>query len=83
MIHHRSGCLRQAAQNGAADAGIGPGAQAYSGTREAVLNELQILTSPDLFRLAVERGWVLTELTPKRATLEDVFLSLTTGEAAP
>lgn len=34
-----------------------------------------------LFRLAVDRGWVLTEIRPERATLEDVFVKLTTHEA--
>ncbi len=34
------------------------------------------------FRLAVERGWVLTELTPERASLEDVFVRLTTRDTA-
>jgi ABC-2 type transport system ATP-binding protein len=33
-----------------------------------------------VFRLAVERGWVLLALTPQRATLEDVFVRLTTRE---
>ncbi len=35
-----------------------------------------------VFRLAVERGWVLLGLTPQRATLEDVFVRLTTREDA-
>jgi ABC-2 type transport system ATP-binding protein len=33
-----------------------------------------------IFRLAVDRGWVLLELTPEQATLEDVFVRLTTAE---
>ncbi len=39
-----------------------------------------------IFRLAVEKGWVLLELTPQQASLEDVFVRLTTREepvAAP
>jgi ABC-2 type transport system ATP-binding protein len=38
-----------------------------------------------IFRLAVERGWTLLELAPARASLEDVFVRLTTRdeEAAP
>ncbi len=38
-----------------------------------------------LLRLALERGWGLTELVPQRASLEDIFVSLTTSEppAAP
>ncbi len=35
-----------------------------------------------VFRLAVERGWVLVEMTRERATLEDVFVRITTREAA-
>ena len=42
---------------------------------------------PEVFRLAVARGWVLVELAEERATLEDIFVRLTTrdvvGEAAP
>lgn len=34
-----------------------------------------------LFRLAVDRGWLLTEIRPEKATLEDVFAKLTTHEA--
>jgi ABC-2 type transport system ATP-binding protein len=33
-----------------------------------------------IFQLAVEHGWVLTELTPQRVTLEDVFVRLTRQE---
>ncbi|MEJ2190238.1 MAG: ATP-binding cassette domain-containing protein [Acidobacteriota bacterium] len=33
-----------------------------------------------VFRLAVERDWVLLGLTPEKATLEDVFVRLTTRE---
>ncbi len=33
-----------------------------------------------VFRMAVERGWVLLALTPKQASLEDVFVRLTTRE---
>ena len=34
-----------------------------------------------LFELVRERGWTLSELRTERATLEDVFLTLTRGEA--
>jgi ABC-2 type transport system ATP-binding protein len=34
------------------------------------------------FRLAVERNWVLLELSPGKASLEDVFVRLTTDETA-
>ena len=33
-----------------------------------------------VFRMVVERGWVLLALTPQRASLEDVFVRLTTRE---
>ncbi len=35
-----------------------------------------------IFHLAVVKGWVLTALTPERATLEDVFVRLTTRDTA-
>jgi ABC-2 type transport system ATP-binding protein len=35
----------------------------------------------ELFRLAVERGWTLLELTPTRASLEDIFVRLTTRDS--
>jgi ABC-2 type transport system ATP-binding protein len=36
----------------------------------------------EVFRAAVERGWVLLELARERATLEDVFVRLTTRDTA-
>ncbi len=36
-----------------------------------------------IFRLAVERGWVLTTLAQTRASLEDVFVRLTTRDEVP
>lgn len=36
---------------------------------------------PAVFHLAVERGWVLIELAEQRASLEDVFVRLTTRDA--
>jgi ABC-2 type transport system ATP-binding protein len=36
-----------------------------------------------IFRLAVERGWVLVTLAQTRASLEDVFVRLTTREEEP
>ncbi|MGH9464250.1 MAG: ATP-binding cassette domain-containing protein, partial [Thermoanaerobaculia bacterium] len=35
----------------------------------------------EVFRLAVARGWVLLELAERRASLEDVFVRLTTHDA--
>jgi len=37
----------------------------------------------DVFRLCADRGWVLTELTPLEASLEDVFRELTETPDAP
>ena len=34
----------------------------------------------EIFKLVVDRGWILTTLAPTRATLEDVFVRLTTRE---
>ncbi len=39
-----------------------------------------VALSEELFKLAVARGWVLSELEKEKATLEDVFLELTTKE---
>jgi ABC-2 type transport system ATP-binding protein len=36
----------------------------------------------EVFRAAVEQGWVLLEMTRERASLEDVFVRLTTHDAA-
>ncbi len=36
-----------------------------------------------VFRLAAERGWTLVGLAARRASLEDVFVRLTTRDAAP
>ena len=35
---------------------------------------------PDIFRLATKKGWVLWELHEERASLEDIFHSLTAGQ---
>lgn len=35
-----------------------------------------------VFQTAVEKGWILTELAPERASLEDVFVRLTTQDVA-
>ena len=35
----------------------------------------------EIFALAVERGWTLVELAPTRASLEDIFVRLTTRDA--
>jgi ABC-2 type transport system ATP-binding protein len=63
---------------GVVEVGAGPG------------GSFHVEHSPDhdpreaIFHLAVERGWVLVGLTPEQASLEDVFVRLTTAdEAAP
>lgn len=40
-------------------------------------------TSEEIFRLAVEKGWALTELRHDAASLEDVFRQLTGGDGGP
>jgi ABC-2 type transport system ATP-binding protein len=69
-LHHLPGVSRlsvQAVEDGvvAAELDAAPGTD----VREAV------------FRLAVEQGWTLRELTQARASLEEVFIHLTTHEA--
>jgi ABC-2 type transport system ATP-binding protein len=53
----------------------GPGSFVLECAREGDARE-------DIFRAAVERGWVLLELARERASLEDVFVRLTTRDAA-
>jgi ABC-2 type transport system ATP-binding protein len=40
------------------------------------------LLTEDVFRLAVEKNWVLSELGKEKASLEEVFAALTAGERA-
>ncbi len=49
-------------------------------TRATVVTSGDGSLAEDLFRCAVEEGWVLSELTPERASLEEVFRALTSGE---
>jgi ABC-2 type transport system ATP-binding protein len=46
--------------------------------------ECEPATDPraEVFRLAVERGWVLIELAQRQASLEDIFVRLTTRDVA-
>jgi gliding motility-associated transport system ATP-binding protein len=46
--------------------------------------ECEPATDPraEIFRLAVERGWVLIELGQRQASLEDIFVRLTTQDVA-
>ena len=48
-------------------------------TRFTLASERADDLRPALFRLAVDQGWTLTELTRDRANLEDVFRQLTSG----
>ena len=52
-----------------------PGRWLLDGARDADLHE-------PVFRLAVERGWVLLELMEQKASLEDIFVRLTTRDTA-
>jgi ABC-2 type transport system ATP-binding protein len=36
-----------------------------------------------IFRAAVENGWILLEMSEERASLEDIFVRLTTQEEVP
>ena len=50
------------------------------GGRFAVEHDAAADPREEIFRLAVARGWVLTEMTPRATTLEDVFVRLTTRD---
>jgi len=60
------------------------GVVAVRGTGEGLVVEHKAGTDvrEEVFRAAVERGWVLLELARERATLEDVFVRLTTHDTA-
>jgi hypothetical protein len=45
-----------------------------------VEHEATVDPREEIFRLAVANGWVLTEMTPRATTLEDVFVRLTTRD---
>jgi ABC-2 type transport system ATP-binding protein len=49
-------------------------------TRASVVAAGDGTLAEEVFRCAVDAGWTLSELRPERASLEDVFRSLTTGE---
>ncbi|HXU44193.1 MAG TPA: hypothetical protein VN783_01600, partial [Thermoanaerobaculia bacterium] len=63
-----------------------PGIAGVRATAEPGRHLLQVAADADareaVFRLAVERGWVLLELAQERASLEDVFVRLTTHHPA-
>lgn len=61
---------REVVQPDAAFSGMGGGAARLSGMREAILNEMQVFMSPELFELAVKRlgaGEVLAPFDPAAA----------------
>lgn len=57
-----------------------------SSPEEAVQVQLSYSQSVDpreqVFRMAVERGWILLEMVEKKASLEDVFVRLTSRDSA-
>jgi ABC-2 type transport system ATP-binding protein len=63
-----------------------PGVQAVEANGDG---RLRIVVAPAtdptdaILRLAVERDWGLREITPERASLEQIFVELTTEESAP
>jgi ABC-2 type transport system ATP-binding protein len=66
----------------AAAAGVGAGPGAADATAARFSLECADGRDPReaVFRLAVERGWVLLELAQTKASLEDIFVRLTTHE---
>jgi ABC-2 type transport system ATP-binding protein len=56
-------------------AGEAPGTLRIECTKDADLRE-------EVFRAVVAKGWVLLELAEQKATLEDIFVRLTTKDAA-
>ena len=58
--------------------GTEPGAWVVESERSAVSEDIR----EAVFRAAVARSWVLLELAAQRASLEDVFVRLTTHDLA-
>ncbi len=54
--------------------------EAPEGLRWELLFTVGKSSAEEVFKLAVENGWVMTELRRQSASLEDVFLQLTTRE---
>ncbi len=77
--------LSGASDNAVTDLALVPG---VAGVSEEGDGRFRIEHSADadpreaIFRLAVMRGWVLLELAQEKATLEDVFVRITTHDAA-
>jgi len=55
-----------------------------SAVNELAKNRFQVQSKPemsvtrDVFKLCVEKGWMITEMTPSQTKLEDIFRDLTT-----
>ena len=62
--------------------GAGPGAAPDGTFGFAVEAEGAADPREEVFRAVVARGWVLLEMVEERASFEDVFVRLTTGDAA-
>lgn len=62
--------------------GVRPGAGGSDGGAWVVEHEPGTDPRESLFLEAVQRGWVLLEMTRERVTLEDIFVRLTTHDAA-
>jgi len=58
------------------------GVQCLNGGRFRLESDAATDVRESTFRLAVDRGWTLLEMSPGRASLEDVFVRLTTDESA-
>ena len=63
---------------------VRPGTSAGAGEASSWVVEAAPGADPreDLFRAAVAQGWVLLELATERASLEDIFVRLTTRDSA-
>lgn len=59
------------------------GAALQEDGRVRVLHEPTVDPSEHIVRAAMERNWGLKEIAPERASLEQIFVELTTTEAAP
>ncbi|HEX7180627.1 MAG TPA: ATP-binding cassette domain-containing protein [Thermoanaerobaculia bacterium] len=62
--------------------GVRPGAGGSEGGAWVVEHEPGTDPRESLFLEVVQRGWVLLEMTRERVTLEDIFVRLTTHDAA-
>jgi ABC-2 type transport system ATP-binding protein len=78
--------LKGADGDGAATLAALPGVAAVTplgGGRFRLEHESAADPREAVFRLAVERGWVLLQMTPEATSLEQVFVRLTTHEGEP